>query len=76
MYGLKQAAILAYKLLLKRLAQKGYHPIPLTDGLFKHTTRRTIFALCIDDFGIKYHSDDDLQHLQNTLKNTTMCLWI
>ena len=68
MYGLKQAAILAYKLLLKRLALHGYIPIPLTDGLFKHKTRPTIFALCVDDFGVKYNSDDDLLHLQQTLK--------
>ena len=68
MYGLKQAAILAYKLLLKRLAQEGYTPIPLTDGLFRHKTRPTIFALCVDDFGIKYHLMEDLLHLQNTLQ--------
>ena len=36
MYGLKQAAILAYKLLVKRLAAHGYFPIPLTNGLFTH----------------------------------------
>ena len=53
MYGLKQAAILAYKLLLQRLEIDGYIPIPLTDGIFKHRTRQTIFALCVDDFGVK-----------------------
>ena len=68
MYGLKQAAILAYKLLLKCLADDGYHPIPLTSGLFRHKTRKTIFALCVDDFGIKYHNQQDLQHLISTLK--------
>ncbi len=68
MYGLKQAAILAYKLLLKRLARHRYTPIPLMDGLFKHITRKTIFALCVDNFGVKYHSQDDLMHLQTTLQ--------
>ena len=67
MYGLKQAAILAYKLLIKQLAIDGYHPIPLTNGLFKHNKRKTIFALCVDYFGIKYYSTEDLLHLQNTL---------
>ena len=30
-YGLKQAAILVYKLLVKRLERRGYVPIPLTN---------------------------------------------
>ena len=68
MYGLKQAAILAYKLLLKRLLSDGYQPIPMTSGLFKHKDRKTIFALCVDDFGVKYHSQQDLQHLIETLR--------
>ena len=68
MYGLKQAAILAYKLLVKRLAQDGYQPIPLTNGLFRHCTRKTVFPLCVDNFGITYNSAQDLQHLITTLK--------
>lgn len=68
MYSLKQAVILTYKLLLQHLAIDGYTPIPLTDGLFKHKTRQTIFALCVDDFGIKYHSTEDLVHLRTTLQ--------
>ena len=68
MYGLKQAAILAYKLFIKRLAIDGYYPIPLTNGLFKYSKRKTVFALCVDDFGVKYHSQQDLQHLTDTLK--------
>ena len=68
MYRPKQAVILAYKLLFKQLATNGYHPIPLTNGLFKHEERKTIFALCIDDFGVKYHSQQDLQHLIDSLR--------
>ena len=59
---------MAYKLLIKRLEKRGYIPIPLTNGLFKHTSRKTIFALCVNDFGIKYHSNDDSVHLQTTLE--------
>ena len=55
LYGLKQAAILAFKLLVKRLAEGGYEQIPFTNGLFRHKTRKTVFALCVDDFGVKYH---------------------
>ena len=67
-YGLKRAAILAYELLLNRLTTHEYSTIPLTDGLFRHNTRKPIFALCVDEFGIKYHSQDDLMHLQATLQ--------
>ena len=68
MYGLKQAAILAYKLLVQRLKDRGYHPIPLTTGLFKHESRATTFALCVDDFGVKFNNEDNLQHLIDTLR--------
>ena len=66
-YGLKQAAILAYKLIRKRLKPAGYYPINESNGLWRHKTRKTIFALCVDDFGIKYHSKEDAQHLIDAL---------
>ena len=66
MYGLKQAAILAYKQLVERLKEHGYHPIPTSNGLWKHESRPTLFALCVDDFGIKYNSREDLQQLIST----------
>ena len=67
MYGLKQAAILAYKLIHERLEPAGYYPINESNGLWKHKTRKTIFALCVDDFGVKYHSKEDAQHLIDAL---------
>ena len=45
MYGLKQAAVLAYKLLLKHLTVKGYTPIPLTNGIFKHLQENRLYTL-------------------------------
>ena len=68
MYGLKQAAILAYNQLVTRLEQFGYHPMKSSNGMWKHTTRPIIFALCVDDFGIKYNNDNDLEHLLSALK--------
>ena len=53
MYGLKQAAVLAYNHLVANLSTHGYHPIPHTVGLWKHHTRRITFCLCVDDFGVK-----------------------
>ena len=68
MYGLKQAAILAYNQLVQRLENYGYHPMKSSNGLWKHETRNIIFALCVDDFGIKYNNQEDLDHLIQSLK--------
>ena len=68
MYGLKQAAILAYKKLKTILENANYVPVPNTTGLWKHTTRKTVFALCVDDFGVKYFSKADIEHLTATLQ--------
>lgn len=68
MYGLPQARKLANDLLNKRLAPHGYVPIPHTPGLWKHCTKPVWFTLMVDDFGIKYIGDKNLQHLIDTLK--------
>ena len=73
MYGLKQAAILAYKNLSKLLIGAGYIPIATSQGMWKHSTRKTLFCLCIDDFGVKYHTKDDLLHLKNTIEQHYTC---
>ena len=67
MYGLKKAAILAYKQLVKNLKQHGYEPTEGTTGLWHHASRPTKFASCVDDFGVKYFSKDDAEHLITTL---------
>ena len=67
MYGLKQAAILAYTKLISILKPFGYHPIPHTVGMWQHKKRKTKFCLCVDDFGIKYTCLHDAQHLLNAL---------
>ena len=68
MYGLKQAAILAHQQLIANLTPHGYHPIPNTN-FWRHETRPTIFCLCVDDFGIKYFSKADANHLFTVLAN-------
>ena len=52
----------------KRLEIDGYYPIPLTNCLFAHRRLPTKFALCVDNFGIKYNSEQYLQHLVTTFK--------
>jgi hypothetical protein len=68
MYGLPQAGRLANDQLVAFLAPHGYKPCALTPGLWRHTTRDTIFSLVVDDFGIRYTSRDDADHLISTLK--------
>ena len=54
MYGLKQAAILSYNLIKRHLKPECSYPIKESNGLWKHKTRRTIFAFTVDNFAIKY----------------------
>lgn len=67
MYGLKEAGIIAWKELVHHLKNYGYEPMRLTTGMWRHKTKPTIFTLTVDDFGIKFCSDSDLQHLLNAL---------
>ena len=60
MYGLKQATILSYNLIKKSLKD--------SNSLWKHKRHRTIFALTVDDFGIKYFCKEDAEHWFNKIK--------
>eukprot|EP00979_Chaetoceros_neogracilis_P013015 scaffold3616_cov315-Chaetoceros_neogracile.AAC.1 len=51
MYGLKEAGKIAFDQLVKKLAPFGYSPVEHTPGVWKHKTRKTVFTLCVDDFG-------------------------
>ena len=67
MYGLKQAAILAFQQLAERLETVGYSQILGNSGMWKHKTRQTVLCFCVDHFGVKYFSKEDAYHLLNTL---------
>ena len=67
MYGLRNAAILAYDNLKANLAKHGYFPVPGTTGIWTHNTRRTRFCVCVDDFGVKYFTIDDIEHLLHAI---------
>jgi hypothetical protein len=67
MYGLKQAAKLAYKNIIRLLTPAGYYPVPNTNGIWRHKTRSIRFCLCVDDFGIKYFDKNDVHHLLQNL---------
>ena len=68
MYGLKQAAVLAHTQLIANLKEDGYRPIPHIEGFWEHESRLTKFCLCVDDFGIKYYSKADADHLLSSLR--------
>ena len=70
MHGLKQAAILAYNNLAQRLKPFGYAPCSHTTCLWTHHSLQTKFCLCVDDFGIKYFSKANAEHLLNALKQS------
>ena len=53
MYGLKEAGVVAFDQLVQKLKRFGYEPMPQTPGLWRHTSRKTTFKLCVDDFGIQ-----------------------
>jgi len=63
MYGLKQAARLAYDKLLQNLKKHGYSPDKYSPNIWGHDHRATKFCLCVDDFGVKYTSQEDAYHL-------------
>ena len=57
MPGLKQAARLANERLVHHLAPYVYAPVQHTPSLWKHESNGILFALVVDDFGIKSTSD-------------------
>jgi hypothetical protein len=68
MWGLPQAGILANKLLKKRLAPHGYFECTHTPGLWRHATRPITFTLVVNDFGVKYTQQEDMDHLIECIK--------
>lgn len=68
MYGLPQAGILAYQLLVERLAKHGYHPVRHTPGYWRHISKPTTFVLVVDDFSTKYLNRADAEDLLTILR--------
>ena len=68
MYGLAQAGRLAQDRLKNHLQQYGYTEAAHTPCLFVHATLDTKFVLIVDDFGIKFTSESNKQHLLECLR--------
>ena len=67
-YGLKQAAVLAYNQLVMNLAKNGNSPCPSTTGIWKHKTCKTRFCLCVINFGVKLFNDAGKTHFLDSLE--------
>ncbi len=68
MYGLVEAGRLAQDRLIAHLDSHCYYVAANTPCLSKHRSRSTIFSLVVDDFGIKFGSQADADHLLSTLR--------
>ena len=69
MPGLKQDSHLANERLVHHLAPYGYAPVQHTPSLCKHESNGILFALVVDDFGIKSTSDSATSHLLQALRD-------
>ncbi len=58
------------KRLRRKLAPFGYYECVKTPSLLKHETRPLTLTLVVDDFGVKYESKDDVDHLIASIKST------
>ncbi len=68
-WGFPCTGILANKLLQKRLAPHEYYECKQTPGLWKHITHPILFTLVVDNFGVKYERQEDIDHLIKCVKS-------
>jgi hypothetical protein len=68
MYGLPQAGSLGHDLLETRLNKEGYFQSQIVPGFWKHKTKPIQFVLVVDDFGIKWIQEKDLDRLIKSLE--------
>jgi hypothetical protein len=68
-YALKQASLIANAQLTALLAKYGYYPAPRTLSLWRHYNPNINFCLMVNDFGIKYISKHNADHLVQALQD-------
>ncbi len=69
-WGLPQAGILANRRLRRKLEPFDYFKHANTPGLWYHISRPISFTLVVDDFGVKYVTKEDVDHLVTSIKST------
>ena len=65
--------MLVYKNLSKLLKTADYYPKIETFDLWKYTTQKIVFCLCINVFGIKYYSQDNFNYFKQTIETEYTC---
>jgi hypothetical protein len=68
MWGLPQAGILGNKLLKKCLAPHRYFKYKQIPGPWKHATCPISFTLVVNNYGVKYMHQEDINHLIKCIK--------
>ena len=64
---MKQPEKVANDWLVQHLAKYGYAPCKRTPDIWQYATRPMVFALCVDDFGMKYVGKQHANHLMDAL---------
>jgi len=67
-YGLKSAGRLSQDRLITHLSEHGYHQAVHTPCLFIHKSNGIAFTLVVDDFLVKYKTQQSADHLIDTLR--------
>ena len=68
MPGLIQASRIANNQLKAHIANFGFYPVPRTPRRWNHTTKPIILSLVVNDFGVKYISKENADHLIQELQ--------
>ena len=73
MYGLKESGVITFYQLVQKPKRFGYDLMPQTPRLWRHTSRKTTFTLCVNNFGIQYFSKADVEQLIDAIRDTYEC---
>ncbi len=68
MYRLPQLGLIANELLEERLNKHGYWQSKLVPGMWKHDKRPIQFTSAVDNFGVKYTGQEDVEHLKSSIE--------
>ena len=68
LYGHPASGRLSFLKLKGILEDGGFYEHPLVDCLFIHKTRNIMFTLIVDDMGIKYATQEDLDYLVSVIQ--------
>ena len=60
---MKQAAFLVFNDFVIHLKAHGYRPTPNTIEIWTPHTQQTKFCSYVDNFGVKYYTKEDAEHL-------------